>query len=230
MNGQNPSPGQDLVRTEQLLADVLRANGQNAVAHNMMGVLRLLQGRLNDSLIEHRLAIELEPNHSWMPTDLGMTLAFIGQPEAAIPLIERGLRLAPHGFYAPISHGCLGLCRLLLGKTEEAIISLRTARAINPRIYLTHWWLAAALGLKGELNEARAAFRQAIEMNPDLLTRIGVELMRARPEYIVRYERTVYVGLRRAGLPDVWAGTNERPIGWIGIPHIESNPHIESKS
>jgi adenylate cyclase len=137
------------VRAEQLLAEVIRVNSQNAFAHNLTGVLRLYQGRLSDSLIEHKLAIALEPDHSFMNTDLGLTLTLLGEPEAAIPLMERDLRLAPLGPYAPISHGLLGLCRLLLGNVEEALTSLRTARAINPRMYFIHWWLSAALGLQG---------------------------------------------------------------------------------
>jgi tetratricopeptide (TPR) repeat protein len=218
-NGENTSVEEAFVRAERLLADVLRVNGQSAVAHNLMGILRLLQGRLSDSLIEHRLATELEPNHSYMPTDLGVTLAFLGQPTEAIPLIERGLRLDPHGFYASISHGSLGLCHLLLGNAEEAVISLRTARAMNPRTYFFHWLLAAALGLKGDLDEASSTFRKAIEMKSDLVAQVRGSLMRACPEYITLYEKSVYVGLRRAGLPDIWFGTNERPLGWIGRGH-----------
>jgi hypothetical protein len=41
------------------------------------------------------------------------------------------------------------------------ITSLKTARAINPRLFFIHLWLAAALGLKEELDEAGAALRQA---------------------------------------------------------------------
>jgi len=47
MNGRSPSLGQDLARSEQLLSDVLRVNGQSVVAHNLMEALRLHQGRLN---------------------------------------------------------------------------------------------------------------------------------------------------------------------------------------
>jgi hypothetical protein len=42
-----------------------------------------------------------------------------------------------------------GLCKLVLGRIEEAIISLRRARAGNPRFYYIHLHLAAALALWG---------------------------------------------------------------------------------
>ena len=52
---------------------------------------------------------------------------------------------------------------MMLGDTEEAIAFLRKGRAGNPRLFYIHMLLAAALGLKGELNEAAAALRHAIE-------------------------------------------------------------------
>jgi adenylate cyclase len=201
MNSDNSSCGEFLVRAEQLLAEVLRVNARSAQAHNLTGALRMYQGRLSDSLIEHKLAIALEPNHSYMNTDLAFTLTLLGQPEVAIPLIESDLRLAPLGFYAPLSHGVLGLCRLLLGNVDEALTSLRTARAINPRICYVHWLLAAAFGLRGELDEAGSAFREAIEMKPDLPQGI-LWMKRASPEFQALFEKAVYFGLRRAGLQE----------------------------
>jgi class 3 adenylate cyclase/TolB-like protein len=214
--GQSPSGGPDEARAEQLLADVLRVNGQSAIAHTLMGTLRRLQFRFNDSLIEHRVALEAAPNFPPAVGGLGVTLAFLGQPDKAIPLLERSLRFSPHAYSAPLSLGCLGLAHLLLGDTAEAITSLRTARAMNPRVYLIYCWLAAALGQNGELDEAGAALRQAIEMRPDLVSYISVLLTRASPQFVTLFQRTVYAGLRRAGLSDVWAETDERPLGWVG--------------
>jgi adenylate cyclase len=209
--GQSPSGGPDEVRAraERLLADVLRVDGQIAIAHMMMGILRRQQFRLNDSLIELRVAIGLAPNHPQTIAQLGITLVLLGQPDAATPLIERSLRLSPHDFFAPLSHGFLGLCHLLLGNTEGAVTSLRTARAINPRISYFHLWLASALGLNGELDEADAALRQALEMSPDLVSQIAVARRLASPQFVALCERTLFVGLRQAGLPDVWVEAND---------------------
>jgi adenylate cyclase len=217
-NGQSRLGGSDEVRAEQLFEDVLSADGHAAGAHIGMGILRRLQGQLNDSLIELQVALELAPNNYLAISQIGMTLTLLGLPKTAIPFIERSLRLSPHDYLAPISRGWLGLCSLLLGEVEGAITSLKTARATNPRLFFVHWWLAAALGLNGEEDEAGAAFRQAIDMNPDLVAQTGASLMRACPEFVALFEKTVYTGLRRAGLPDVWAGTNERPAGWTGRP------------
>jgi tetratricopeptide (TPR) repeat protein len=159
---------------------------------------------LADSKIELEIAIALAPNNVIGSAQLGATLMFLGQPEAAIPHIEKSIRLAPHDRGTPVSHSFLGLCHMMLGRTEEAIICLRTARAENPRLYYIHMLLAAALGLGGDLEEASAALGQAIEIQPEIGSWAGIRgrwQRRSSPEFNVLCENTVSIGLQRAGLP-----------------------------
>ena len=131
LDGWSQSIEQDEARAEQLLFDVFRDNGEFAEAHTIMGMLRRMQGRLADSEIELKIAIALTPNNLPASRQLGITLAQLGQPEAAVPLIERSLRLAPHDSGTPVSQFTLGLCRLLSGQVDEAIHALKYARAGN---------------------------------------------------------------------------------------------------
>jgi adenylate cyclase len=227
-NGHTLEGGPDEVRAEQLLTDVLSINDNSAFARMLMGLLRQQQLRLNDSLIELRVATGLAPSLTWAIPHLGLTLAFLGQPSEALPLIEKSLQSAEQDFLTPLFHFTQGLCYLLLGNTEKAIPSFRTAQVLNPRVYQFFFWLAAALGLQGELNEAHAALRHAIEMSPNIVSRTVVWLLGACPEFISLYERTAYVGLRRAGLPDIWAETNARPAGWINLTDQKANKNSAS--
>jgi adenylate cyclase len=199
--GWSPPGGADEAQTEQFLTDVLRIETDVPImrpyAHMMMGILRRIQGRWSDSYIELSLAAKLAPHHAPAIANLGFTLAFMNQPEAAIPMIERVVRLKPHDNYIPLYYAGLGFCHLLTENIEMAITSLRMARALNPSIYYSHVWLAAALGLKGELNEAVAALRVAIEMHPGLLAPSMFFLLRGTGlEFFARYERTLYRGLQ----------------------------------
>jgi adenylate cyclase len=198
------SPEQDLARAEQLLLDVLHIDGDIFFAHTAMGVLRRLQGRLDESRIEFETAIGIAPNNAAAIGQLGVTLMFLGQPEAAIPQIERSLCLAPHDPGAPLSYCFLGICHLVLDHIEEAIGCLRKSRAGNPRIWGNHLALAAALGLRGELGEAATALRQAIEIRPEISSISDVRALpwHNNPQFIALFERTACAGLRLAGLPD----------------------------
>jgi tetratricopeptide (TPR) repeat protein len=169
-----------------------------------MGLLRRSQGRLIDARIELEIAIATAPNSPIAYSQLGAALVFLGQPQAAVPHIEKSLRLAPHDRSTPINYSFLGLCHIMLGHTDEAIGFLRKGRAGNPRLYYTHMLLAAALGLKGELDEAAEALRQAIEIQPEMASFTGLRARyenRATPQFRILCENTVTLGLRLAGMP-----------------------------
>ena len=169
-----------------------------------MGLLRRLQDRLTKSRIEWETAIALDPNNVAVVRQLGYTLMHLGDPEAAIPIIERGIRLSPYDAGTPGAYQVLGLCHLLLGRVEQAIDYSRKSRAGNPRLYYTHTNLAAAFALNGDLDEARAALAEAIKLQPSVssLAQVRASFPYANPKYVTLIEKTVFVGLRLAGMPE----------------------------
>ena len=203
-NYWSTSVEKDKARAEQLLLEAIEQDANSARARAALGVLRRLQNRLDESRIELETAVAPEPNFAaafWM---LGTTLILLGQPEAAILIGEKGLRLSQYGEAVPIGYMTMGQAHLLMGHVDQAIEFARRARASNPRLYFTHTLLAAALGLKGELDEARAALAEAIKLRPEFnsLARWRAYMTWGSPEYWALRERTTHVGLRRAGMPD----------------------------
>ena len=96
-------------------------------------------------------------------------------------------------------------------------------RAAYPRLWYVHRDLAGALGLRGDLDEARAALAKAIELKPEMNS---LAWLRAYPgasdlRYWALYEKTVAVGLRRAGFPveslPPAASPRSSPPMWRGI-------------
>jgi tetratricopeptide (TPR) repeat protein len=193
---------QDEARAEQLLFDILRIDANIPEVHTYMGMLRRFQGRLDDSKAELEIAVGLVRNNILATSQLGLTLIHLGQPDAALPLLEWCLRLAPHDPTTP-AHSChLGLCHLLLSRVDEATTCFRNARAINPQLFHVHYLLAAALALRGDLDEARQALRRAVEIRPDAGSRSALnELLRqSSPSFLKLYRRTVYAGVLLAGI------------------------------
>src|SRR5262249_28797341 len=81
------------------------------------------------------------------------------------------------------------------------------ARAANPRLVYAHLLLAAALGLRGDVAEARASLAEAINIKPawDTLGHFLADCTPCffgDPQYRALLEKTAFPGLRRAGLPD----------------------------
>ena len=117
---------------------------------------------------------------------------------------EKGIRLSPYDAGTPGVYQVLGLCHLLLGHVETAIDLFRKSLAGNTRLYYTHMSLAAALGLKGDLVEAKVALAEALRLRPDInsVTRLSSSVPYSSPQYRALLEKMVTPGLRKAGLPD----------------------------
>jgi adenylate cyclase len=87
-----------------------------------------------------------------------------GRPEAAIPRIQKAIRLSPEDRDDAIHHWGLGTCYLLLGETDRALELLLRARAENSQLYYVNLDLAAALDLMGERDASRDALATASEL------------------------------------------------------------------
>lgn len=193
---------QDEARVEQLLFNILRIDADIPEVHTYMGMLRRFQGRLDNSKAELEIAVGLVRNNILATSQLGLTLIYLGRPDAALPLLEWCLRLAPHDPTTP-AHCChLGLCHLLLSRVDEATIYFRNARAVNPQLFQVHYLLAAALALQGDLDEARNALRRAVEIRPDAGSRSALNemLRQSSPRFLDLYRRTVHAGVILAGI------------------------------
>jgi adenylate cyclase len=204
--GEQFSTARDyLEKAERLLIEALERDANDSAAHRALGNLRRMQGRLADSRIELETAIALDRNDTPGLRNLGVTLLFMGQPELAKPYLEKSFRLSPHDPYVYANYYAQGVCHLFLGDVDQAIDLFRKARAANPRINYIHLWLAGALGLKGDLDEAKAALAEALRLKPEVNSLATLRVSSpwgTNPPYWALREKTVNVGLRRIGFPD----------------------------
>jgi tetratricopeptide (TPR) repeat protein len=205
LEGWSASPEEDKARADALLRQALDLEPNRAATHFVLGVLRRSQGRLEEAAEALRAAVALDRNYARAYLQLGQALMFMGRPEEAIPLVERSQRLNPRDPNMAVHLHALGYAHLLLGRAEESVGFYERARASNPRLYYVHLYLAAALGLAGRVEEARRSLAESLRLKPDYDTlarvRGGSPGLR-HPAHLALAERTVDVGLRRAGMPD----------------------------
>jgi adenylate cyclase len=203
--GWSSSEQQDQARAEQLLLEALERDTNRSMAHVAMGILRRLQLRLGESKMEFETAIALDRNNARAIFQLGQTMMWLGQPEAGIPLLEKAIRLNPHDPTLASHYAMLGLCHLVLGHVDQAIDLTGKARAENPRSYYIHLYLAGALGLRGDLDEAKAALAEAIRIRPEINSFARYRAYSpwiTNPQHWALRENTLNVGLRRIGFPE----------------------------
>jgi adenylate cyclase len=199
------SRDRDKARADQLLREALEHEINSSMARFAVGVLRRLQNRLNDSRLELETAIALDRNNARAFQQLGLTLMWLGQPEAAISQIERAILLNPQDPNISSYYWALGASKLIAGQVEDAKNLLTKARAANPRLFFVHLWLAAPLALSGDLDEAKIALAESMRLKADINS---IAAWRAEspwytnPQFTARAEKTLYTGLRRAGFPE----------------------------
>ena len=190
-------------RAEGLLLPALERDGNNVRARMALGLLHRLQNRLEESRVEWETAIALQPYNAHASLELGLTLIYLGQPGAGIPPIQKATRLGPYDGATPAAFSALAHAHLLLGEIEPSIAFARNARARKPGVYFPHMLLAAALALHDEFDEAAAALAEGIRLRPQFysLARLRAYTTWGNSRYRTLREKTVDLGLRRAGMP-----------------------------
>ena len=204
-NGWSGSIEQDEARVETSLREVLDASTDGAIAHCINGILRRLQGRLEESSVELEMAMELVPHYAMAASQLGMTLLYGGQPDEALRWFERGVRVAPQDPQMPLLLNNLGTGSVLAGDVDRGIDQLLAAAAGLPEHSAPPLLLAAAFGLKSESAAAGAALRRAVDLCPALGTLSGLRNWVSRqggPDFMPLYQHTMERGLQRAGMPE----------------------------
>lgn len=203
--GWTSSFEEDSVRAEQMLLEALEAAPNRSMAHTAMGFLRRVQNRLTEARVEEETAIVLDPNNDFAYRHLGWVLLFLGEPSAAILQAEKAIRLSPHDTNIWGVYGLLGWCRLLLNDVDQAIDLLIKARTSHPRVWWVHFVLAGALGLKGNLDEAKTALARSMQIKPEVnsLRQFLVYFPSGTNQaYWALHDSTLNEGLRRVGFSE----------------------------
>jgi adenylate cyclase len=207
-DGLSNAVQQDQARAEKLLSDVLERDPGRSLAHAVLGVLRRIESRLAEAQTELEAAVGLDRNDAWAVRQLGLTISHSGQPEGAIPYLEKAIRLNPREPTVGSVYASLGACHLFVGRMDQAIYFGRKARAENPRIWWIRLVLAGALGLEGDIDEAKAEIAEALRLKPEVNSvaewrAIGAATMGlSDPRFQTLMEKSIYAGLRRAGFQD----------------------------
>jgi adenylate cyclase len=179
----------------QLVEHAASLDENDTECHRIMCRIALIEAKFAKSEYHLERALALNPNDPRLVVQRGINLTFLGDPEAAIPWIEKAMRLDPFSAYRYY----LDLVRALFmaGRPAEALALLeRTARE--------HWehyvWAAASNTALNDQTAAHQAAQRAMAMRPQLsiASYLDGRFKWKRPEDKAR----VRDALARAGLKD----------------------------
>ncbi|WFU45444.1 adenylate/guanylate cyclase domain-containing protein (plasmid) [Bradyrhizobium sp. CB82] len=195
-------PGPRLAAAEATLNKALSLAPQHASAHLVLGIIEILTNRAAQGIAECERALALDRNlahaHAW----IGLAKMFVGRAAETETHVREALRLSPRDTRSYIWLLIAGLAKLHLSAEGEAVAWLRRSIEANRNHPLGQLWLAAALARLGRLDEAKAAARAALALNPSFtIRRVRANVPSDNPTYLAGRER-IYADLRLAGVPE----------------------------
>jgi adenylate cyclase len=140
-------------------------------------------------------SLSLYPNNQEAIRSRGVLSILCGNPEAAIPDIERAMRIDPGQDHRNLQF--LGTAHLLLGNYELAATIFRERIRIVPDTDIGRAMLVSTLGHLGELEEAKRVWGELMELKPDYSVTVHVNSVFHNAEY----GRAIIEGFEKAGLP-----------------------------
>ena len=154
-----------LARAEPSLTRALAIDDQLGAAYASVGLSRVRQGDSAGAETAFKRAIELDPNnpkpYHWYGDVL---INEMGQPEAAIPLLERARELDP---LSPAINVTLGQSLEASGRFSEAMAFYRKAIEIEPDFSAAHFLIAQHYRtVYGEMAEAVRWHHQELAIEP----------------------------------------------------------------
>jgi adenylate cyclase len=171
----------------------------DSLVHAVGGHIRAFLLKQPETAVEmFERALQLNPNSAFAWGVSAPTYCFLGRPEDALERLRNASRLSPFDAMNFFFWTVTGIAEFVAGRYDQAVSWLQKARRENPRFVAAHRMLAASLGLVGRNEEANAAGRELLAVDPTFRVSVFASWYPLRrPDDLER----LVCGLRLAGLP-----------------------------
>lgn len=140
----------------------VKADSRMRDVHFGLGYLLWTQRQYTEAASEFQAELANDPNHVQALIYLADANLQMNHPEAAPPLLEKAIGIAP-GF--ELAHLDLGIFYAGAGRPEDALREFTVAANLAPEDVSVHWRLARVYQSMGKKDEAKAEFEKASSIN-----------------------------------------------------------------
>jgi TolB-like protein/Tfp pilus assembly protein PilF len=182
---------------ERAALAAIHADSEDPWAHNALGSVYFSTRRLDGSLAEFELALQLNPNFSLAQGYYALALSYSGRWQDAYEAAQRAMRLSPRDPSSAIYYGIAAYAQFV-GRNYHEAISL-SREAIRQRGDLTGAYrvLTVAAGMAGQTDVAAAALQELRRAQPN----ISLAWIANQLPWKLEADREHYLeAFRRAGL------------------------------
>jgi TolB-like protein len=153
---------------ERAALAAVEADSEDPWAHNALGSVYFSTRRLDDSLAEFELALQLNANFSLAQGYYGLALSYCGRWQEAHEAAQRAIRLSPRDPSSAIYYGVAAYAQFV-GRNYQQAISL-AREAIRQRGDFTGAYrvLTVAAAMSGQAEVATAALQELRRAQPNI--------------------------------------------------------------
>jgi TolB-like protein/cytochrome c-type biogenesis protein CcmH/NrfG len=182
---------------EQAALAAIAADSEDAWAHTALASVYFSTRRLDHSLGEFEVALQLNPNFSLAQGYYALALSYCGRWQDAFAATQRAIRQSPRDPSSAIYYGVAAYAQFVGRNYQEAIALAREATRQRGDLSGAYRVLTVAAGMTGQIEVARAALQELRRTQPNIsLTWIATQL-----PWKLDADREHYLdGFRRAGL------------------------------
>jgi tetratricopeptide (TPR) repeat protein len=166
-----------------------------------LGAIQIVTKRAAHGIRECERALAPDRNLADAHGFIGAAMFFIGRGAETEAHIREAFRLSPRDTGAFRWMHYAGIANQIVGDDAEAVTWLRRCLEANRNYPIAHFRLAASLALLGSLEEARAAVRAGLALDPTFTLRRMRGRMSDDPTYVAGSKR-VQEGMPMAGVPE----------------------------
>ena len=172
---------------------------EDEASHISLGISLYMLKWHEEAIERLRTAIKINPNHSNAVGHLGIVLVYSHQPEEGLAYLQKAIQLSPKDTMLPFYIVNIGMHHFIEERYDEARMWSDKSLHEHPNFPSGLRLLASALGMLGNLNEARAAYENLDRMAPGITIAACVQ---AVPVAFENDAERYAEGLRRAGMPE----------------------------
>jgi len=158
------SPRENITKAFELAQKALSLDKSNAFSYALLSIVYLAKRQYDKAIASGEQGVALLPNGAFNYWILGLTLSYTGRLDEAIGHLKRGIRLDPFPDYYYFFD--LGRCYRMKGQYENALSEFKKALQVSPENVFILLNLAAIYVLLDRQEEADAAAKKVIELNP----------------------------------------------------------------
>ena len=197
VNGWGTSPAQTLEEAEKAARQAVQLDERYPYALWALSIACLWARRHDEAVNAAEKMIAFNPNFAWGHHELGLILHYVGRSDEAFRHFEHAVALDPHFPDIWLHHQAQAAYQLRRYPAAAELLKRRILR--NPNTDASRVLLAASYGEMGLIEEARSAWREALNINPAYsLDQRRKVLPYKNPE---NFDRLIE-GLCKAGLPE----------------------------